>query len=64
MIPDHVTCRECSTYATVRMPLVFRHTAQRVKDNGSLLSRFYDRYMGGVHQRHLAGLPILPGSAA
>jgi len=57
-------CYDCITYAEARMSVVVPAMAERREETGETAQQILDRYMTGVHARHLAGLPILSGSAA
>jgi hypothetical protein len=53
-------CPDCLVYAGVRMTVLWPVLAERRGETGETGEEILDRYMGGVHARHLAGLPIIP----
>jgi hypothetical protein len=57
-------CPDCIAYGEARMTVVVPAMAERRAETGETSQQILDRYMGGVHQRHLAGLPILTERAA
>ena len=57
-------CSTCIEYAEERMPLLTQPMADRRAETGETSVQILDRYMTGVHARHLSGLPILPERAA
>ena len=56
------TCAECIAYAEARSDVVIPAMAARREETGETSVQILDRYMGGVHARHLSGLPILGGT--
>jgi hypothetical protein len=57
-------CVDCIVYVQLRQPVLAPAMAAVKRVTGETSRQILDRYMGGVHDRHLAGLPILPGQAA
>jgi hypothetical protein len=60
----YVTCPDCIEYGSVRFSILTAALAVRSQQTGETSQQILDRYMDGVHQRHLSGLPILPGRDA
>lgn len=55
----YASCAACMSYAAARRPVLapaFADTSLRTGEDPVAL---IDRYMTGVHQRHLDGLPLL-----
>ena len=61
---NYRTCQTCIEYAEVRRPVIVPALVDRSVETGETSEQILDRFMGGVHERHLSGLPILPGGAA
>lgn len=57
---DYRVCPACIGYAQVRQPVIVPAMAARAQVTGETTIEILDRFMGGVHDRHLAGLPIMP----
>jgi hypothetical protein len=53
-------CEHCIIYMTVRRPVLLPAMARVIAKTGETGQEILDRYMAGVHKRHLAGLPIMP----
>jgi hypothetical protein len=53
-------CSDCIDYMAVRQRVVMPAMGRRMIDTGETARQILDRFMAGVHERHLAGLPILP----
>jgi hypothetical protein len=65
MIPAHINaCLACRGYAILRSHVVAPALLARRLETGETNTEIVTRYMIGVHDRHLAGLPILPESAS
>jgi hypothetical protein len=64
MILEHRSCAECLEYLDVRQPVLVPAIAEVSGPVPLAALAVLDRYMAGVHVRHLSGLPILPGDAA
>jgi hypothetical protein len=62
MITDD--CQQCRDYADVRTLVLVPAMAERCEETGETPKQIADRFMLGVHARHLAGLPIMPGGAS
>lgn len=60
---DYRNCPDCIQYAEVRRPVVVPAMAERRSETGETSEQILDRFMGGVHARHLSGLPILSDGA-
>lgn len=56
----HQLCPTCTRYAEKRMTVLVPAMAEHCQRTGEDPTRCLNRYMSGVHNRHLAGLPILP----
>ena len=56
-------CSDCIEYAEVRRPAIVPAMHHHRQVTGETSEQILDRFMRGVHQRHLAGLPILPAEA-
>lgn len=56
-------CTKCLVYMAERQGVVIPAMAERRAETGETSQQILDRYMTGVHDRHLSGLPILPVSA-
>lgn len=54
------TCPACIEYGEVRFSVLTPALAKRSDETGETAQQILDRYMSGVHDRHLSGLPILP----
>ena len=54
-------CDACRNYAVVRSHVLAPAMVTRRRETGETQYEIVTRYMTGVHERHLAGLPILPG---
>lgn len=53
-------CLECRAYWDVRGDRIALEIAHRTSTVSAAVA-LYDRFIAGVHARHLSGLPILPG---
>lgn len=58
------SCNRCSLYGIARADVLAPAFADRILHHGETYPEVLDRLMIGVHARHLAGLPILPGEVA
>lgn len=56
-------CPDCIEYAEARVSVLTPAFVERREVTGETAQQIIDRYMSGVHTRHLAGLPILEESA-
>lgn len=57
-------CEICEIYVDHRMPVVYPHVVLLEIFTGEPRPLILRRFMHGVHDRHRAGLPILPERAA
>jgi hypothetical protein len=48
-------CPDCTAYAERRMPVLAPAMAETLAKTGETSQQILDRYMTGVHERHLAG---------
>ena len=55
---DYETCAECSTYAEARMQIFVPSLSKERAKTGETGEEIVDRYMSGVHYRHLAGFSL------
>lgn len=53
-------CGACARYAIARTLVLRPHVARHCLLTGEHPLEVVDRFMAGVHARHLAGLPIMP----
>jgi hypothetical protein len=53
-------CGACARYAIARRRVLKWHIAVHCVSTGESVPAVVDRFMAGVHARHLAGLPIMP----
>lgn len=58
--PDYEDCRDCFVYGQRRMEVLIPALHERRIQTGETAQQILDRFMTGVHSRHLSGLPILP----
>lgn len=56
-------CGPCASYAATRLPTLASALARRCEETGETSQEIVDRFMAGVHDRHLSGLPILTETA-
>lgn len=56
--PDYETCPACIEYAVRRLSAILEHLADAADKTGETARQIIDRYMTGVHDRHLAGKDI------
>jgi hypothetical protein len=61
---SYQTCTDCIDYMEARHAVIVPALAERREETGETAQQILDRYMGGVHDRLLAGFPILSGGAA
>jgi hypothetical protein len=54
------TCQTCREYGEARMSTLVPAMAARRAETGETSEQILDRYMNGVHERHMSGLPVLP----
>lgn len=59
--PDYETCPDCIGYAVRRLPAILDAMATETERTGETARQIIDRYMTGVHDRHLAGKDIRHG---
>jgi len=57
---QYVTCPSCIEYAQIRQSVLAPAFVARKRQTGESTQQILDRFMTGVHARHLDGLPILP----
>lgn len=62
LAPFH-TCPTCQEYGLARQPVLVPAMREQCDRSGETPDEVLVRYMTGVHQRHLAGLPIMPGQS-
>ena len=56
--PTYQDCPTCIGYAEDRRPVLVPALADRRAVTGESSQEILDRYMSGVHDRHLAGLSL------
>lgn len=61
---EYRLCHDCIIYIQVRQPVLAPAMAATKRVTGETSRQILDRYMGGVHDRHLAGFHILPAVTA
>lgn len=55
---DYEICPECMIYASGRTGVLPRAMAAVRTETGETSKEILDRYMTGVHERHLSGLSL------
>lgn len=56
---DYTTCEICITYAEGRTTVLPHYLAVERAWTGETGQQILDRFMGGIHERHLAGLSLV-----
>lgn len=57
-------CHQCTRYMISRRAALAPAMAEVVIETGESPREVADRFMAGVHARHLEGLPIMPEEVA
>ena len=55
---SYTTCTTCITYAEGRQSVLAQALADQCAATDETSQEILDRYMGGVHDRHLSGLSL------
>lgn len=63
MSETYVTCPTCMDYAEQRRPVLVPAIREHCDRTSEAPDEALNRYMTGVHARHLSGLPIMPGQS-
>lgn len=56
--PEYEDCRDCFLYGQRRMSVLIPAMHEQRMKTGETARQILDRYMTGVHARHLSGLSL------